>query len=374
MHVVFDSYLEQSLKAMEREKRGKHGVIHLAKIEYNTPIPQQMSKFWALDKNKALLQKFAKDVLLDLGKSLGITVVASGVVDDGPTLARIYSSDTESCSYIHDLELNYEEADWRLIPHLDWNIKIFPYIKCGIVVSNDTDVLVLLTYYFKHFNAEGLEQLWLEIGTGTNKVLLPVHILYRKLGEKLCRNLLKAHIGTGCCNYFSKIGTKKSALAARPEDHLDGFGVKGFLDEHQFNVAEKYLVKAYNNNATEDTFNELRFRVWKTNGSVYDLPPTSHSVRFGDILRWWFLFKKTSSLLSPGEYDFLQPENYGWDIVDNELQPQKHLKLLPDELVSTCACKTGCTSRRCKCLKGGFPGTDFCICSRCGNTDSARKK
>ena len=58
-------------------------------------------------------------------------------------MARIYSSDTESCSYIHDLELNYEEADWRLIPHLDWNIKIFPYIKCGIVVSNVTDVLVL---------------------------------------------------------------------------------------------------------------------------------------------------------------------------------------------------------------------------------------
>ena len=86
MHVVFDSYLEQSLKAMEREKRGKHGVIHLAKIEYDTPIPQQMSKFWASDKNKALLQKFAKDVLLDLGKSLGITVVASGVVDDGENL------------------------------------------------------------------------------------------------------------------------------------------------------------------------------------------------------------------------------------------------------------------------------------------------
>ena len=92
MHLVFDSYLEQSLKAMEREKHGKHGVIHLAKIEYNAPIPQKMSKFWASDKNKALLQKFTKDVLLDLRKSLEITVVASGVVDDGPTLAKNCSS------------------------------------------------------------------------------------------------------------------------------------------------------------------------------------------------------------------------------------------------------------------------------------------
>ena len=109
----------------------------------------------------------------------------------------------------HDLELNYEEVDWRLIPHLDWNIKIFPYIKCGIVVSNDTDVLALLTYYFKDFNSERLEQLWLEIGTGTNKVLLPVRILCRKLGEKLCSNLIKAHIGLRC-DYLSKIGTKKA--------------------------------------------------------------------------------------------------------------------------------------------------------------------
>ena len=56
-HVIFNSYLEQSLKEMDREKRGKHGVIYLAKIEYNTPIPQQTSKFWASDKKQSAATK-----------------------------------------------------------------------------------------------------------------------------------------------------------------------------------------------------------------------------------------------------------------------------------------------------------------------------
>ena len=183
-HVVFDSYLGLSLKGMERDKRGKHGVIHLARIDHNTPIPQQMNKFWTSNKNNVLLQKLASTVLLDLGEKTGVMVVSSGVVDDFPTPATIFSSDDGSCFVIPELELNYEEADCRLIPHIHWNVLSFPSCDCAVTISNDTDVLVLLIHYFQEWNQDGLQQLWFEIGTGASKSLIPVHILCSRLVGK----------------------------------------------------------------------------------------------------------------------------------------------------------------------------------------------
>jgi len=368
VHFIFDSYAKISLKGIERERRANQGVIHLSKIESNTPIPQQINKFWSSDSNKVLLQKFAKDVLLDLAKTLSVTVVTSGVCDDLPTSATIYSCDEDSYSFIPELQFNYEEADWRIIPHLQWNSSCFPSVKSSLVVSNDSDVLVLLVHYFEELNQNGLEQLWLEIGTGSNKVLLPVHILCQKLGKDQCRNLLKVHLGTGC-DYLSKLGTKKSALAVQPANYLDTFGVSDSLDEYQLGQAEKFLVKVYGKNSlgTETTFDELRLKIWKRTGSVYDLPCTSHSIRFGHIPRWWFLYKKMSSFLTPGRYDYLHPDDYGWEVSNDELIPRKFLNLLPDELVSICNCTTGCTNNRCRCLKNGFPCTNFCMCCNCEN-------
>lgn len=145
-----------------------------------------MNKFWTSNKNKVLLQKFASTVLLDLAKKMGVTVVSSGVVDDFPTPATIFKSEDGSCSVIPELELNYEEADWRLIPHIHWNVMLFPSCECAVTISNDTVVLVLLIHYFRDFNQGGLQQLWLEIGTRANKSLIPVHILCSRLGEDLC--------------------------------------------------------------------------------------------------------------------------------------------------------------------------------------------
>ena len=100
---------------------------------------------------------------------------------------------------------------------------------------------------------------------------------------------------------------------------------------------------------------------------------TSHSVRHGHIPRWWFLYKKMNALSSLGEYDFLQPDEYRWDIMDDELQPQKHVKLLHDELVVTCNCTSGCANKRCKCLSTGFSCTQLFTSNECVNNDTAKK-
>ena len=53
--MVFDSYIQGSIKGPERQRRIGGGAIHLAAIKEATPLPRQMKKFWKSSSNKILL-------------------------------------------------------------------------------------------------------------------------------------------------------------------------------------------------------------------------------------------------------------------------------------------------------------------------------
>ena len=110
----------------------------------------------------------------------------------------------------------------------------------------DADVVILLLLYEVFYLIYGLNELWIQIGLGDNKHLLPVHRIQSRLGDEFCKSLLKCHLGTGC-DYISKIGTKYSALQAQPDLYLRNFGESGMLDSQQIKNAEKYLVKIFSN-------------------------------------------------------------------------------------------------------------------------------
>ena len=187
-------------------------------------------------------------------------------------------------------------------------------------------------------------------------------MIYSKLGIDFCKSLLKAHIGTGC-DYLSKVGTKLSAMRANPELTLANFGDSSILNEQQTQIAEQYLVNVVSSNTgNSKTFDELRVKSWKNNNSVFTLPPTSYSIRMGHIPRWWYLYKVCSNLPT-STFDHLEATDYGWDNVDGDLFANKYLNIVPDELVITCSCRTGCTGNRCSCKKNGSKCTDYCKCS-----------
>ena len=78
-----------------------------------------------------------------------------------------------SNNILTELELPIEEADLRIIPHVQH------VIKQGnlrvIVTSNDTDVVVLLIHYYKVFKS--INELWIYYGTGKKARHIPVHRL-----------------------------------------------------------------------------------------------------------------------------------------------------------------------------------------------------
>ena len=362
IHIVFDSYQEKSLKESTRNSRS-NSPMEILKIDNLTPIPKQMDKFWSSSKNKELLQCYVRFNFAQLIKETKQELVLSGFQVNGEQQPCLLLSDANQHeeNSIDYLKCDIEEADQRLIRHLNWAAK--NGIKHFTVISNDTDVMVLLIHYLKHFQTLGVEQIWQRVGLGSNRRLTPIHKIFERLPKPLRKVLLASYIGTGC-DYLSKIGTKLGCLAALPEQYLSKFGTAQ-LDSNQIRLAEQYLVNVIKTNAEETTFDELRASHYNKHLEITQLPPTSHSVVHGHIARWWFLVKKLSSLLKT-DSETLDPLEHGWKDEDGVLLPEKHLLLIPNHLIKICSCKGDkrCRTKRCSCRNQNVPCTSACGCKQ----------
>ena len=169
------------------------------------------------------------------------------------------------------------------------------------------------------------------------------------------------------CDYISKVGTKQAAMKVNAIHYLNGFGHGLQLTEDEEKKAEEFLAKVYSHTSGLTTFDELRVRHFLKNNSISNLPPTSKSVKT-HILRWWYLTKVCSSLLS-NTFDDLNPLEYGWYKDEEDLLPVKNLSILPEEYTCKCSCKGDCSTKRCKCKKLNSICTLYCFCNfPCANT------
>ena len=363
VHYILDSYCDPSLKSSERNRRNA-SFIKLASIDSQTPIPVQMDKFWGCDQNKVLFQQYASNFLTSNFQTYSQSeVVVSGVIhDDNSTPAKLATSESVVLD-IPALQLRIEEADMRLIPHVHWLLSTSSKV---VVISNDTDVLCLLLFYADKFFKDGMTELWLRVGVASSRRFIPVHILAHRLGSDACRTILKAHIGSGC-DYLSRVATKCGALKATPEQYLGSFAESDSLSYAEIINAENYLVHACQAGSSAETFDMLRVGYLKKRHCVLQLPPTSFSIRYGHIPRWWYLTKYSMSLLMVNSWD-KSPLDYGWKISESgNYLPVKYLNLLPDVFSSRCSCTADCSTRKCSCKKWNTFCSDYCACSACKN-------
>ncbi len=168
VHTVFDSYINGSLKGAERDRRSS-SVLELAKIDSKTKIPTQMEKFWASATNKVNFQQLFANAMLKMAKEYNVNVVISGTVLDGEPQPCKAFIDGFEFDDLESLKSKLEEADSRIIPHMNWSITK-QNVKNFIILSNDTDVLVLVIHYFRHFKTFGAEKVWIRMGTRDTKL------------------------------------------------------------------------------------------------------------------------------------------------------------------------------------------------------------
>lgn len=182
MDIVYDSYIGSSLKEGERKRRTDCEPLELVNLSLDTKIPVQIDRFWASPMNKNALQMVSRDFFIQIAVEEKLTVVLSGYVGNSSEEIKCkeYRPDGEFVTR-DELTSCLEEADIRLIPHV-YHAIINGHTKI-IVISNDTDVFVLLLFYMAQYYTNGLKELWLKFGVGSNTRFLPIHVFWEKLGN-----------------------------------------------------------------------------------------------------------------------------------------------------------------------------------------------
>ena len=81
-----------------------------------------------------------------------------------------------------NLDVNIEEADVRTIPHA---LDATNYgAKQVVLLSNDTDVVVLGLHFCSILKARELKELWIKASLGMTARYIPLHTLATRMGTE----------------------------------------------------------------------------------------------------------------------------------------------------------------------------------------------
>ena len=342
IHIVYDSYIDDSIKEAERIRRAKESdPLEYIDISLQSQLPVQLDRFWACSRNKEKIKTLSRSFFSDKSKVSNKTIILSGYTSYSRESFPAEKYIEVSNNILTELELPVEEADLRIILHVQHAIKQGNLRV--IVTSNDTDVVVLLIHYYKVF--QSINELWIYYGTGEKARYIPIHRLNSVIEEAT------AIILTGS-DVTSKIGTKASAYK------YAGFAATEVLTDEAIKVAERYLVQDVDHCDDCKTFDELIYKYYmKKNKSIIELPPTSRTIN-NHILRSFYFVKSCRSLLD-GESLDLDPLHYGWKNEFGLILPEKGFTFMPNDYPVTCNCTKKCGGR-CGCSRLSVFYTEYC--------------
>ena len=143
--VVFDCYNQLSIKNATRKHRAGRG--HGVKCDISSrdlKLPEQWKNFFGVNENKSTLVKFLKNELLPHAQAGKKELVVSGRNEGSAA-----SSTSRNMDHLSSIQ---EEADTRMVLHA-CEAKAKGY-KRTVVISSDTDVLVLLIAFYPQLSAE----------------------------------------------------------------------------------------------------------------------------------------------------------------------------------------------------------------------------
>ena len=179
------------------------------------------------------------------------------------------------------LESNHEEADASIILHAQ-DARNNGYERT-VIISNDTDVLVLLVHFLECLSKE----VWMKIRTSHQEKYIPVHKI--SLPQPLASNLPAFHALTGCDTVSQFLGISKSSAWKVYQTnwfYLDGLG-KEPLSEDTLRDVEKFVCKLYSPATTVDSIDQYTIsyssKEKKRVQSICRLPPMLYIFTSGEL-------------------------------------------------------------------------------------------
>jgi len=356
LDIVWDRYDKGSLKSTAREHRGIGVRRH---VTPSTPIPKNWHSFLAVNDNKTALFNYLSDFLSHTREQPGKQLFLTKGVDVLTVPDELQHNGLSPCTH--------EEADTRLILHAHNAAQ--NGFRVVVIKTVDTDVVVLALANYCHIPST---ELWVAFGTGANFRYIPVHKVAAALGHDKCAALPAFHSITGCDTTSSFVGRgKKSAwktwlcfpeataafaeLSAMPSEVSDSC----------FSVLEQFVILLYDRTNSLTSVDAARKQLFSRKSRTLDnIPPTKDalqqhvkraSYQAGHV--WGQSLLTDPCLPSPSEW--------GWKLVNGEWKPvwitiPQAAETCPELL--RCGCKTGCTSRRCKCVRANLQCTSLCAC------------
>ena len=106
-----------------------------------------------------------------------------------------------------------------------------------------------------------------------------------------------------------------SAVTSKPENYLDNFGIEPLQDPNLV-CAEKYLMRVISPKSNCKAFKNPRYEIYKTKEKTPNELPTTSSI----IMHHYVPLAPSCSNLLDSCSKILEPENYGWIIVNTSLK------------------------------------------------------
>ncbi|CAH1248853.1 Hypp8457 [Branchiostoma lanceolatum] len=364
--VVFDVYQENSIKSVERERRGSECGTEFRHIQPEHKV-LQWKKFVLNPKNKTSLTRFlTNEWKQDKYRRKLKDKVLFIACDEG-----CHKISTERTHVVRDLNSNQEEADTRIMLHVAHAAR--SGYETVIVSSEDTDVF-LLCLAFEHTLPTSI---FFKCGTQTRIRYVSISSAARVIGQDLCSSLLGMHAFTGCDTVSAFSGRGKLGalrLVKQNRDFQEMFklvGTEWELSDELFKKLQNFTCHMYTSRPGTSDVNEIRYRLFcAKRGSIdsIQLPPCAdclykHAQRANYVAAVWKRSLECRPVIP-------SPIGFGWcqdgaklavDWMDGDPAPSAVLELL------SCSCSKACKLPKCSCLKNGLKCTDMCKLPDCDN-------
>lgn len=334
--VVFDRYMEQSIKTHERTRRTGGTVYPKLNLSLETSLP-------------------ARDLIMkcESNKKELINVFCS--TNDSPQIQMIGETNSE---------FKHEEADCNIISHVqELILQGYKHIN---VVADDTDIFVLLIFFCWKWQCSA--QITMRKFDGR---VIDINATAHKLGNKSLQ-LLAVHAISGCDTVSYMFGKGKASAVStmlKHDVHLEVLGEEDANLHDVLRAGHKFVSLLYKDKQVNSSMNQLRHTIFTTKKDtpkIKSLPPTDlalneHIKRAHLQTMLW----KAADQKNPPEVDI---SDFGWNITAGVPIPHTGVSVVaPVELMKVVAC--GCTAlntcsrNNCSCKTAGVSCTAFCKCT-----------
>ena len=371
VYLVFDRYYDFSMKSAARAER-EISACRVHKLTRQTPLPPRNVVLTNRENKVQLIDIICTDVVQHVqSMNMSHTLVVTGRSHVPEQVLRGEVTNRP------DIRSTHEEADIMLVQQVVHAVQ-----NCDSrsvkVISDDTDVFVLLLHYC--WKLDLTTTLTMEATSGDRKLIDICKTTEQH--RDIVPNLLAAHALSGCDTVAQFHGIGKATILKKLKA---GFALKavGIVEANIEDVLREstlIISSCYQHQCNQMT--EARIKAWstktgkarKTAPTLASLPPTTESFT-ENVKRAHLQAIHWNSVLS-ADPPSLDPTVYGWerDEKTKSLSPvgiPPHKSAAPKEVLDMikCSCRSQlpCTTNRCKCSAANLPCTILCHCQ--GNNE-----